>query len=207
MYKIFFLQYNELTNEVLSEEDTLKNIYDLVLEQKPTREENEALKSTKDWAKFAYEKEKEYHIIVFQNDKLFAYINNSFMDISVNFLTFNRGEIFKHLTMIYDKYDMDIAFNEDRNEKFPNEKLFLSQINNYYEDDEKKIQRKLIFKLNSDCNIFANTFDKRNNNLNTEAKKTKVNISHNFIRNLQHYKDYEYLLDYKNILKPEYLDF
>ena len=31
-------------------------------------------------------------------------------------------------------------------------------------------------------------------------------ISHNFVRSPQHYLDYDYLLDYENILKPEYFD-
>lgn len=206
MYLYKFLEYSDLEKNLLSEDETLENIFHTVLEGKPNKEEKKALTTTEDWSKYAYKNKKEYHLTVYLNDKLYAYIDNSNMDINVDFLTNNQGEIFKHLTLVYDKYNMDIAFEEDRNEKFPNNALFLSQINNYYEDDEKKVTNKLIFKLDGSTNILSTTFDKKNKKTFTEAKKTKVNVSHNFVSPPQNYIDYEKLIDYKNILKPEYLN-
>ncbi|MBD8082519.1 hypothetical protein [Chryseobacterium caseinilyticum] len=206
MYLYKFLQYNDLEKSVLSEDETLENIMDLVLDGTPNKEEKKALITSEDWSKYAYQNEKEYHLTVYLNDKLYCYIDNSTMDINIDFLTYNQGEIFKHLTLVYDKYNMDIAFEEDRYEKFQDDALFLSQINNYYEDDEKKVTNKLIFKLDGSANILSTTFDKKNKKTSTEAKKTKANVSHNFISPPKNYIDYEKLIDYKNILKPEYLD-
>jgi hypothetical protein len=206
MNTIKFLEYNNLMKQVMSEQDTLENIFDLVVEKKPSKEEKEALKSTESWAKYAYDNNKEYHITFFKNEKIIAYINNSFFDITIDLFDFNQGVIFKYLSMTYYKYNMDIVFKENRNEKFPNDELFLGQINNYLENENTKTETKLVFRLNGNANIFINTFDKKISKINTEAKKTKVNITNNFIRCPKEYKDYEYLLDYKNILKPEYLN-
>ncbi|NML69648.1 hypothetical protein HHL23_07550 [Chryseobacterium sp. RP-3-3] len=206
MYTVKFLEYNQLLKRILSEEDTLENICDLVVEKKPNKEEKEALKSTEDWAKYAFEKNKEYHLVFYNGEKSIAHITNSFFDITVDFLDYIEGELKIYLSMTYFKFNMDIVFKQNRNEKFPNDELFLGQINNYFEDSDKEIQNELAFKLNGNTNIFITTLDKESNKSNTEVKKTKVNISHNFIRSPETYKDYEYLLDYKSILKPEYLD-
>ena len=39
MYRIEFLQFNELMQEVMSEEDTLQNIIDIWLDSKPNKEQ------------------------------------------------------------------------------------------------------------------------------------------------------------------------
>ena len=39
MYRIEFLQFNELKQEVMSEEDTLQNIIDIWLNCKPNKEQ------------------------------------------------------------------------------------------------------------------------------------------------------------------------
>ena len=201
-----FLQYNNLSNEIMSEQDTLDNINDLIIEKKSSKEEKEAAKNVENWAKYAFENNKEYHIMIFNDEKPLAYINNNYNDITVEFLTYNGGNLFIYLSLVYDKFNMEISFKEDRDEPFPNNDLFLSQVNSIYEDDLVNIQNELVFKLSGNTNIFETTFDKKTNKSKTEAKKTKVNVSHNFIRRPQNYKDYEYLLDYKNILKPEFLD-
>lgn len=201
-----FLQYNNLLNEIMSEQDTLGNINDLIIEKKSSKEEKEAAKNVESWAKYAFENNKEYHIMIFNDEKPLAYINNNYNDITVELLTYNGGNLFNYLSLVYDKFNMEISFKEDRDEPFPNNDLFLSQVNSVYEDDLVNVQNELVFKLNGNTNIFETTFDKKNNKSKTEAKKTKVNVSHNFIRRPQNYKDYEYLLDYKNILMPEFLD-
>lgn len=206
MYNYKFLEYNNLTKKIMSEKDTLANIYDLIVEKKTNKEEEEALKSTENWAKYAFKNNKEYHIVIYKNEKPIAYINNSFYDITVNFIDYQVGELIIYLSMIYYKYNMDIVFKENRNEKFPNKQLFLGQINSYIKEVSKEINTELVFKLNGNTNIFITEYDKHTNKSITDAKKTKVKISNNFVKQPENYKDYEYLLDYKNILKPEYLD-
>ncbi|MBP2617550.1 ABC-type Fe3+/spermidine/putrescine transport system ATPase subunit [Chryseobacterium jejuense] len=190
----------------MSEQDTLDNINDLIIEKKSSKEEKEAARNVESWAKYAFENNKEYHIMIFNDEKPLAYINNNYNDITVELLTYNGGNLFNYLSLVYDKFNMEISFKEDRDEPFPNNDLFLSQVNSVYEDDLVNVQNELVFKLNGNTNIFETTFDKKTNKSKTEAKKTKVNVSHNFIRRPQNYKDYEYLLDYKNILMPEFLD-
>jgi len=206
MHTIKFLEYNDLQKKIMSEEETLENIFDLVVEGKPSEIERQALLSAETWAEYAFENNKEYHLVIYSNDKPLVHITNSTIDIAVNFLTYHEGKLFKHLTMVYDKYNTDILFDEGINQSFENNNIFLSKIEQYTLEEEKEAQNEMVFQLNGEVNVFTTVLDKKNNKTSTEAKKTKVNISHNFIRSPQNYTDYEYLLDYKSILKPEYLD-
>ena len=47
MYRIDFLQFNELMQEVMSEEDTLQNIIDIWLNCKPNKEQKNILQMQK----------------------------------------------------------------------------------------------------------------------------------------------------------------
>ena len=47
MYRIDFLQFNELKQEVMSEEDTLQNIIDVWLNCKPNKEQKNILQMQK----------------------------------------------------------------------------------------------------------------------------------------------------------------
>ena len=47
MYRIEFLQFNELMQEVMSEEDTLQNIIDIWLNCKPNKEQKNILQMQK----------------------------------------------------------------------------------------------------------------------------------------------------------------
>ena len=83
----------------------------------------------------------------------------------------------------------------------------MRQINLYQEDDNQKITNEMLFKDDGILNVETITETKQPEfNMNYEEKETKVNLSHNWIRTPKTHDDYEYLLDYKNILKPEYLE-
>ncbi|WP_239351781.1 hypothetical protein [Snodgrassella communis] len=102
--------------------------------------------------------------------------------------------------MIYNK-------EEDSHNKDVDGKIFLRQIELYDEDADKRITNKVLFRDNGIMNVKTITETKRPEfRMNYEEKETQVNLSHNWLRNPQNYTDYEYLFDYQNILKPEYLD-
>lgn len=87
-----------------------------------------------------------------------AYINNNYNDIAVEFLTYNRGDLFIYLSYMINliwKYHL----RNDRNEPFPNNDLFLSQVNSIYEDDLFDVKNELVSKLNGNTNIFLITHD------------------------------------------------
>lgn len=106
--------------------------------------------------------------------------------------------------MFYDKVK---EIGEEEYVKYPDNNMFLRQINLYQDDDNQKITNEMLFKDEGILNVEIITETKLPEfQMNYEEKETKVNISHNWIRRPNSFDDYEYLLDYKNILKPEYLD-
>ena len=202
MYTIKFLEYNDLMKEVMSEEDTLDNAITNL--DKATKEDKLHLNNVENWAKYAFENNKEYFATIYQNDKPIACINNYFLGITIDFLTYNQGELFKYLSIDYDKVE---EIGEDEYIKYPDNKMFLRQVTLFQEDDNQKITNEMLFKDDGILNVETITETKLPEfNMNYEEKETKVNLSHNWIRTPITHDDYEYLLDYKNILKPEYLD-
>ena len=202
MYTIKFLEYNDLMKEVMSEEDTLDNAITNL--DKATKEDKLHLNNVENWAKYAFENNKEYFATIYQNDKPIACINNYFLGITIDFLTYNQGELFKYLSIDYDKVE---EIGEDEYIKYPDNKMFLRQVTLFQEDDNQKITNEMLFKDDGILNVETITETKQPEfNMNYEEKETKVNLSHNWIRTPKTHDDYEYLLDYKNILKPEYLD-
>lgn len=190
----------------MSEEETLENIYDLVLDKKPNKEQKIALANTGSWAKYAYLNNKEYYVTVLKNDSPVAAVNNSFYDITVEFIEKVKGDLFIYMMMVYDKCEMNAGLKKAKSEDHQKGQLFLSQINFYTDNEKDSISTELLFKPSGDATIFKNVLDKKNDNLQTDVKKTKLNVSENYIRGPIKFNDYEYLLDYKSILKPEYLE-
>jgi hypothetical protein len=202
MYTLKFLEYNDLMKKVMSEEDTLDNA--LTNLDKASKEDKLHLKNVESWAKYAFENDKEYFTTIYQNEKPIVCIDNYFTSISIDFLTYNQGELFIYLSMDYDKVK---EIGEEDYEKYPDNKMFLRQINLVEEDDNKKITNVMLFKDDGTLNVETITETKLPEfQMNYEEKETKVNLSHNWVRMPNSCDDYEYLLDYKNILKPEYLN-
>ena len=101
--------------------------------------------------------------------------------------------------MFYDKVK---EIGEEEYEKYPDNKMFLRQINLYQEDDNQKITNEMLFKDDATLNVETITETKQPEfNMNYEEKETKVNLSHNWIRTPNSCDDYEYLLDYKKYSK------
>jgi hypothetical protein len=202
MYTIKFLEYNKLMKKVMSEEDTLDNA--LTNLDKATKDDKLHLINVEKWAKYAFDNEKEYYTTIFQNERPIACIDNYFLGIRIDFLTFNQGVLYKYLSMFYDKVE---EIGEEEYIKYPDNKMFLRQINLYQEDKNQKITNEMLFKDDGILNVETITETKLPEfNMNYEEKEAKVNLSHNWVRMPNSCDDYEYLLDYKNILKPEYLN-
>jgi hypothetical protein len=202
MYTIKFLEYNDLMKQVMNEEDTLDNA--LTNLDKATKEDKLHLNNVENWAKYAFENNKEYFATIYQNDKPIACIDNYFRSINIKFLTYNQGKLFIYLSMFYNKVE---EIGGEEYVKYPDNKMFLRQINLYQENDNQKITNEMLFKDDGILNVETITETKQPEfNMNYEEKETKVNLSHNWIRTPNTHDDYEYLLDYKNILKSEYLD-
>ncbi|THV62257.1 hypothetical protein [Chryseobacterium candidae] len=52
--------------------DEENNINDLIIEKKSSKKEKEAAKDVESWAKYAFEHNKEYHIMIFNDEKPFS---------------------------------------------------------------------------------------------------------------------------------------
>ena len=65
MYRIEYLQFNGLMQEVMSEELSLDYIVQIKLNGKPSKEEKKHLISAEEWAKYAFENNLFYTMCVY----------------------------------------------------------------------------------------------------------------------------------------------
>lgn len=210
-YTFTFQDFTDAGRNLLSEQDTLHfPILDKYLDNKPTKEQKEKLKNPQEWAKYAFESPEHlrYCVTAFKNNMPVATITNDFKGITIKFLEKDEnGELVSFMRMVYWRYVVDLFLKKDVTEYYPNKQLFLKQIDFTINNSQQKSQNMALFNdVSNELFLRASIFDKKEQTYRREEKTTKVNILHNFVRTPQHYLDFEYLLDYKNILKPEYLD-
>lgn len=204
-----FREYNSILKDMLNEEDTIDNILVRYLDSKPSGEEKQLLKNPEEWAKYAFEKESQYYVTFYNEEgNPFVCVNYSLLDIDITFLEYNnKGELIKHLWMVYDRYNMQSYFKTDELKPHPDNKLFLKQVEVYYEDyKEKNTYKALFMQKDNLMKVSSIKMTKDPQGYSKEKKETKVNLSYNFVEPPKHYLDYEHLFDYKEILKSEYLD-
>ena len=92
MYRIEFLQFNELMQEVMSEEDTLQNIIDIWLDSKPNKEQKKYFTSAEEWAKYAFENNLFYTMCVYKKDGIFASLQIAYDFIRIDFIEKFEGK-------------------------------------------------------------------------------------------------------------------
>ncbi|MDR2917873.1 MAG: hypothetical protein LBV72_00705 [Tannerella sp.] len=207
MYQFKFLEYNQLTKEIMSEEDTLDNIVSIALNGKPTKEDKKHLLSCEEWAKYAFDNNDIYYVTMYKYERPVASIRVTDMHITILFLEQYGGELVNYLTLVYHRFDLLKYIDKNEIEYFNETNLFLGEILSYNFDDEKKSNTNIAFSINGFAVVsMTQATSPENDDWNTVKKKVEVNISHNFIRPPKNYKDFEYLLDYQNNIKPEYFD-
>jgi hypothetical protein len=206
MYSIRFSKYNEVLHKVMSEEDTLEDIIDISLEKKPSKEDKKHLSDCESWAKYAFANDKVFYMTIYNNNQVIACLSYDLFSISIDFLDFQADKLIVYLSLIYDKYDINILFDENKKIKYKNGDLLLSKIISYSFEKNKNIVSEIFFKNNGLASVTVSEFYTQKNEWNTREMKTEVNISHNFIRYPNDYNDFEYLLDYKNNIRTEYFD-
>jgi hypothetical protein len=107
--------------------------------------------------------------------------------------------------LIYHRFDLLKYIDEDKIEYFDNHNLFLGEIISYT-FGEKRTNTNIVFSLKNFAVVTLTEASVDRTKWNTAKQKVNINISHNFIRPPENYKDFEYLLDYQTNIKSEYFD-
>lgn len=207
MYAVKFSKYNNVLNQIMSEEDTLEDIIDIQLDGKPSKEEKKHLCDGKTWSKYAFANDKPFYMTVYKGNNIVACISYCYFGITIDFLSYQADKMVVYLTLDYNRCDINFLFNEDRVVKYPNGDLFLSKIISYSFEEQKNTETEIFFKNTGLALITVTEKYFQEMDWNTQKQEVKVNISHNFIRCPIDYMDFEYLLDYQNNIKEEYFNF
>ena len=206
MYRIEYLQFNGLMQEVMSEELSLDYIVQIKLNGKPSKEEKKHLISAEEWAKYAFENNLFYTMCVYKKDEIFASLRVDYDYIRIDFIEKFEGKYIVPLILFYDCFDLYEYFHTDKVRYFENNNLFLSLIESKVFSKDKNIHTKINFSLNNKASVTLSETYPIEKEWKTVEKKIEVNTSHNFIRCPKRYDDFLYLLDYKNNIKSEYFD-
>ena len=206
MYRIEYLQFNELMQEVMSEEDTLQNIIDIWLNCKPNKEQKKYLTNAEEWAKYAFENNEHYVMTIFKDEGIFAFIEVYPRTINIKFIDSYQGKYIFPLFLRYDRVDGYEYFKSEKIVYFEDNDLFLQGITNKTFTPRKNTITSIDFALDNRASVTITETYPIKKDWKTAEKKIEVNTSHNFIRCPKRYDDFLYLLDYKNNIKSEYFD-
>ena len=206
MYRIDFLQFNGLMQEVMSEEDTLQNIIDIWFNCKPNKEQKKYLTNAEEWAKYAFENNEHYVMTIFKDEGIFAFIEVYPRAINIKFIDSYQGKYIFPLFLRYDRVDGYEYFKSGKIVYFENNDLFLQGITNKTFTPHKNTITSIDFALDNRASVTITETYPIKKDWKTAEKKIEVNTSHNFIRCPKRYDDFLYLLDYKNNIKSEYFD-
>jgi hypothetical protein len=206
MYRIDFLQFNGLMQEVMSEEDTLQNIIDIWFNCKPNKEQKKYLTNAEEWAKYAFENNEHYVKTIFKDEGIFAFIEVYPRAINIKFIDSYQGKYIFPLFLRYDRVDGYEYFKSGKIVYFENNDLFLQGITNKTFTPRKNTCTSIDFTLDNRASVTLSETYPIEKEWKTVDKMIDVNTSHNFIRCPKRYDDFLYLLDYKNNIKSEYFD-
>ncbi len=206
MYRIEFLQFNELKQEVMSEKATLQNIIDIWLNCKPNKEQKKYLTNAEEWAKYAFENNEHYVMTIFKEEQLFAFIEVYPRSIHISFIGQYQGKYIFPLFLRYDRVDGYEYFKSEKIVYFENNDLFLQGITNKTFTPHKNTCTSIDFALDNRASVTITETYPPKKDWKTADKMIDINTSHNFIRCPKRYDDFLYLLDYKNNIKSEYFD-
>ena len=153
MYRIEYLQFNELKQEVMSEEDTLQNIIDIWLNCKPNKEQKKYLTNAEEWAKYAFENNEHYVMTIFKDEGIFAFIQVYPRTISINFIDQYQGKYIFPLSLRYDRIDGYEYFKTNKFVYFKNNDLFLQGITNKIFTPHKNTITSIDFALDNRASV------------------------------------------------------
>lgn len=206
-YRIEFSAYNSVNKIISTEEETLEYIIDIDLDNNPTEEEKKHLETSNKWAQYAYEHNKNYYLTFYLDDIAIVSISVDSLDIIIEYLTLEDNLYESFLRIVLHKYNWR-KFMNDIIEEYPEGKLFLSQIELKINNNSERITKQISFDNEKEnMSYYESKYSKIKETYSKLTKEAKVNVSSNFIKKPLTYVDYEYLIDYKNLLKGEYLDF
>lgn len=205
-YKIKFADYRPISKDIATEKETLEYIIEIDLDNRPSVEDRKHLIDAESWAAYAYMNNKPYYLTFFKDEKAVASVSVDELSITVYYLDSQNDKYINYLRIIFFKYDFN-KYMDDILEEYPDGKMFLHQIDINTDTDLKSFSKQMLFNHEKRLLTYnESVFSKTENIYSKQSKEAKVNTSSNFLRKPQSYKDYEYLLDYKNLLKAEYLD-
>lgn len=208
-----FRNFNNSKKKIVSQEETLEILEETFYQGFPKKERQKLFKDPINLAKYAFENYTTYYLTFYKNTKPFVNLNSGDGTFDLSFLdTDIDGNVFIYLTMSCLRVDPLKRFHYDEYEPLPNGQVFLNQIVLFTNDEieSSRKEMKFIFKDEEDPEdkliITERRFLKKDNSVKkTVEETTEINLSNNYFRTPQHFYDYEYLFDYENLLKPEYI--
>ena len=177
MYRIEYLQFNGLMQEVMSEELSLDYIVQIKLNGKPSKEEKKHLISAEEWAKYAFEHNLFYTMSVYKEDEIFASLRVDYDYIRIDFIEKFEGKYIVPLILFYDRFDLYEYFHTNKVRYFENNNLFLSLIESKVFSKNKNIHTKINFSLNNRASVTLSETYPIEKEWKTVEKKIEVNTS------------------------------
>jgi hypothetical protein len=180
-------------NIIMTEADTLDVLLTNEFGQRIPKEFKNI--SPEDWAKYAFENDKIYHITYYKNEKPFVIVTFSYISIWFSYYDERGGELFRYMTIWFDR-----GYIEKKSKKhifipFTDNKIFLSQIDKiddlgsglYFNSQKKK------------DNIRFEEWIENDGVVELVEQIGTADLSKNWFDAPKNYLDFDSLFDYENL--------
>ena len=194
MYTIKFADFNSLMNStIMSEEDTLEVLLDDEFNGKiPKKFKNI---TPEEWAKYAFENDKEYFVTYFKDDKPYLTVHHTLLSICLSYYDYKKGVLFRCMHIIFEKGYIDSSTREKDFVPFNNGSIFLGQI-----DLIGDLGSMLVFNSQKKKNnVLLEEFIEEDGETKLIQQTGTADLSKHWFTAPRHYLDFEYLFDYQNL--------
>jgi hypothetical protein len=194
MYKIKFSKFNSVMGKIImSETDTLYVLLTDEFGQKIPKEFQNI--SPENWAKYAFQNNKEYFITYYRNNKPFVIVDFGYTSIELAYYEERAGELFQYMRIWFGRGYIEKKTQKVEFVPFTNNKIFLCQVDiignlgkGLYFDSQKKKN-----------NIRFEECVENDGKVEWIEQTGTADLSKNWFDAPKHYLDYEYLFEYQNL--------
>jgi len=196
MYKIQFGDFNSLMgNIIMDEETTLEVLLSNEFGENVPKEFQSI--TPEEWAKYAFDNNKEYVVTYYKEDKPYITVYNTLLSIRLTYYEDRGGELYRYLSIWFNKGYIDNKLKGEPFIPYDKGKIFLGQI-----DNKSDFSSMLIFySQKKKNNVFLEEFLEEDGQTKLIEQYGTADLSKNWFDAPMHYLDYEYLLDYKKLFE------
>lgn len=195
MYTTKFANFNHLMGDIImTEEDTLEVLLSDEFDDRTPKKFRNI--SPDEWARYAFENNKEYYVTYYKDDKPFVTVHHTMLSITLSYYHYS-GRLSRYMHIYFGKGYIDNTEKKAPWVPYGNGKLFFKQV-----DMIGELGSMLLFNSQKKTNnVLWEEFVEEDGKVELVEQWGTADLSRHWFDAPKHYMGYEYLLDYQKLFE------